>query len=144
MNSRSRLLMILHGAAVILLGLAAGIPYALVVTGSLAGEERAWRMAHAEGLQNGMLMLAVAGIGGRLVLDEKRSSSLAWSLIAASYGNVIASILGAATGNRGLEAVAPLANLVVFSLFVVAMGGVLTGLLLVVAGAREAMKKGLP
>lgn len=144
MNTRSRLRMILHGAAVILLGLAAGIPYALVVTGSLAGEERAWRMAHAEGVQNGMLMLAVAGIGGRLVLDDRRSAILAWSLIAASYGNVIASIVGAATGNRGLEAAAPLANVVVFSLFVVAMGGVLTGLALVVAGARAAMKKGLP
>ena len=144
MNPRSRLQMILHGAAVILLGLAAGIPYALVVTGSLAGEERAWRMAHAEGLQNGMLLLAIAGVGGRLVLDDRRSAILAWSLIAAGYGNVLASVLGAVTGNRVLEAAAPAANAVVFALFVVAMGGVLTGLVLLVAGARAAMKKGLP
>jgi len=136
--------MILHGAAVILLGLAAGIPYALVVTGSLAGEERAWRMAHAEGIQNGLLMLAVAGIGGRLVLDDRRSAVLAWSLIASGYGNVIAAAIGAATGNRGLEAAAPTANIVVFALFVVAMGGVLTALALVISGAKAAMKKGLP
>ena len=144
MNSRSRLQMVLHGGVVFFLGLAAGIPYALVVTGSLAGEERAWKMAHAEGVQNGLLLLAVAGAGGLLSLDERRSSLLAWSLVVASYGNVIASILGAATGNRGLEAAAPAANLVVFALFVVAMGGVITGMGLVIAGAIAAMKKGLP
>lgn len=144
MNSRSRLQMVLHGAAVFFLGLAAGVPYAMVVTGSLAGEERAWKMAHAEGVQNGLLLLAVAGAGGLLSLDDRRSSLLAWSLIVASYGNVIASILGAATGNRGLEAVAPGANVAVFSLFVVAMGGVITGMGLVVSGALAAMKKGLP
>lgn len=141
MTPRSRLQMVLHGAAVILLGLAAGIPYALVVTGSLAGEERAWRMAHAEGIQNGLMMLAVAGIGGRLVLDERRSGLLAWSMIVAGYGNVVASGIGAATGHRGLEAAAPVANMVVFALFVVAMAGVLTGLALVVAGARAALQR---
>lgn len=144
MNERQRLQLALHGALVILLGLAAGFPYALVVTGQLAGDERAWRMAHAEGVQNGMMMLAVAGAGGLLRLDRRRSRLCAWALVVASYGNVIASIVGAATGQRGLQAAAPLANIVVFALFVVAMGGVLTGLALVVAGARDAMKEGPP
>lgn len=140
MDSRHRLQMALHGALVILLGLLAGIPYALVVTGAMGGEERAWRMAHAEGIQNGMMMLAVAGIAGRLSLDARRSSLCAWSLIVASYGNVIASIVGASTGNRGLALAMPLANVVVYALFVVAIFGVLTGLGLVVQGARAALR----
>ncbi len=140
MNLRSRLQMALHGAGVILLGLLAGIPYALVVTGAMGGEERAWRMAHAEGIQNGLLLLAVAGIAGKLSLDERRATLCAWSLIVAAYGNVVASVIGAATGNRGLELSPPAANLVVYALFVVAVAGVLTGLVLVMIGARAASR----
>lgn len=139
MNASDRLQMALHGAGVLLLGLFAGIPYALVVTGAMAGEERAWRMAHAEGIQNGMLVLAVAGIGGLLALDERKSRLCAWSLIVAAYGNVVASVVGAASGNRGLAPAPPLANVVVYSLFLVAIVGVLTGLVLVVRGARAAL-----
>jgi hypothetical protein len=37
--------MIFHGAVVILLGLAAGFPFALVITQSLEGSVRAWRIS---------------------------------------------------------------------------------------------------
>jgi len=140
MSPRHRLQMILHGTGVLLLGLLAGIPYALVVTGQMAGEERAWRMAHAEGIQNGMLVLAVAGAGGLLALSERGSRLCAWSLIAAAYGNVVASVIGASTGNRGLALAPPLANVVVYSLFIVAIVGVLTGLVIVARGARSALR----
>ena len=141
MDKRLRLLVAMHGAIVIVLGLLAGFPYAMVVTGAMGGEERAWRMAHAEGIQNGMLMLAVSGIAGSLVLDERRARLCAWSFLAAGYGNVLASVLGAATGNRGLDFALPLANLAVFSLFTVAIFGVLTGLGLVIVGARAGMRE---
>ena len=97
-------------------------------------------MAHAEGIQNGLLILAVAGIGRYLVIDERRSSICAWSLIVAGYGNVIASVLGAATGNRGLALAAPAANVLVYTLFVIAIFGVLTGLALVVRGAAAVLR----
>ena len=140
MNQRSRIQLALHGAIVILAGLCAGIPYALVVTGAMAGEERAWRMAHGEGIQNGLVMLAVSGIGGSLVLDERRSAWCAWSLAVAGYGNVIAAIFGAATGNRGLAFTAPLANVIVYLLFVIAIVAVYAGLGLVVSGALRALR----
>jgi hypothetical protein len=140
MNDRDRLGMALHGTVVILLGLLAGFPYALVVTGAMGGEERAWKMAHGEGIQNGLVILAVAGIGGRLALDERRSALCASALIAAGYGNVIASMIGAFSGNRGLAFALPVANLVVYFLFIVAIVGVLAGLGLVVSGARAAMR----
>jgi len=139
MPARHRLQMALHGTVVILLGLLAGFPYAFVVTGAMQGEERAWRMAHSEGLQNGMLLLAVSGVAGLLVLDERRSRICAWSLIVAAYGNVIASVIGASTGTRGLELALPAANVVVYVLFVVAILGVLASLLLVAIGARNAL-----
>jgi len=134
--------MALHGVAVIVLGLLAGFPYTFVVTGAMAGDERAWKMAHEEGIQNGLLILAIAGVGGRLVLDRRRSSLCAWSLILAGYGNVIASVVGAATGNRGLAFLPPVANLVVYLLFVLAVVGVVVGLVLVAQGARAALRSG--
>lgn len=140
MNARNRLQMALHGTVVILLGLVAGIPYALVVTGAMVGEERAWRMAHAEGIQNGLLVLAVAGVGGLLTLDDRKSKLCAWSLIVAAYANVIASVVGAASGNRGLAPAPPLANVIVYALFVVAIVGVLTGLVIAARRARAALR----
>ena len=80
MNKNTRLTMALHGIGSMLLGLLAGIPYALVLTHQLAGEERAWRMAHAEGIQNGLLLLALAGIAGEITIDERRATLCAGCL----------------------------------------------------------------
>src|SRR5262245_55437012 len=121
MNTKHRLQMAFHGIAVILLGLVAGFPYAFVVTGQMAGEERAWRMAHSEGIQNGTMVLAIAGVAGLLSLDERKSHLCAWAFIIAAYGNVIASVIGASTGTRGLELAMPVANVIVYFLFIVAV-----------------------
>ena len=132
--------MTFHGAIVILLGLLAGFPYALVVTGDLAGSERAWRMAHLEGVLNGLLLLAVAGVGDRLTLGAGAQRWLAWSLVVTAYGNVVAATLAAATGNRGLTPAGPLANLAVYVLFMVAVGAVALGLVLVAVGSRRPIR----
>ena len=41
MNGRLRARMVFHGAVVVMLGLLAGFPHAFVLTGQIAGEERA-------------------------------------------------------------------------------------------------------
>jgi len=128
--------LIFHGSIVILLGLLAGIPYALVVLGSMQGEIRAWRMAHLEGVLNGLVCLGAAGVFAHLTLDAKKQSILTWALIAMAYANVFASIIGASTGNRGLEFAAPAANIVVFLLFTIAIVGVFVGVGLLAYGAR--------
>lgn len=139
---RARL--IYNGAIVILLGLLAGFPYALVVTGQMAGEERAWRMAHMEGLLNGMLALLAAGVWDAIVLSAGQRRWLALSLIVAAYGNVIASILGASFGVRGLALGGPLVNSVVYLLFVIAIVGVLAGVVLLVRGGARAIRGDAP
>ena len=62
MDPRLRARLVFHGAVVVMLGLLAGFPHAFVLTGQIAGEERAWRMAHLEGLLNGMLVLLAAAV----------------------------------------------------------------------------------
>jgi len=144
METTDRSTLVFHGIAVIFLGLLAGFPFVLVVTGDLAGEVRAWRMAHLEGVLNGMLMIAVAAAGGAIRLSRGRSRAVVWCLCAAGYGNVLASVIGASTGVRGLEPVGPVANLVTYGLFLVAVVGVLAGLALAAQGALRARRLGSP
>lgn len=137
MEMRWRARMVLHGALVVVIGLLAGLPYAFVLTGAWAGEERAWRMAHLEGVLNGLLVLAVAAAGDALVLSARAQAVLAISLIGMAYANVLASILGASFGVRGLSASGPPANVAVYLLFWLAIVGVFVGLGCAVGGARR-------
>jgi predicted Abi (CAAX) family protease len=97
-------------------------------------------MAHLEGLLNGMLMMLAAAVADSLVLSPSRQSWLVWSLVAAGYGNVIASVLGASFGVRGLALAGPPANVVMNLLFWIAIGGILAGVGLLIAGARAAVR----
>lgn len=134
--------MIFHGAVVILLGLLAGFPYALVVTGSLGGSERAWRMAHLEGVLNGLLVIVVAAVWDRLALDGWKRDVLAWSLVLIAYGNVVASVIGATFAVRGLEPGGSPSNTLVYLLFMMAVVGIVVGIGLVAEGAWKRRRSG--
>ena len=134
--------MIFHGAVVVLLGLLAGFPYALVVTGTLASSERAWRMAHLEGVLNGLLVIAIAAVWDRLALAGRKRDVLVWSLVLMAYGNVVASAIGATFAVRGLEPGGPLSNTFVYGLFMAAVVGVVVGLGLVAEGAWKRRREG--
>jgi hypothetical protein len=129
--------MLYHGAAVIWVGLLIGFPFGLVAMGRLEGDVRAWRMAHLEGVLNGLLTIAAGAALKHLSLDERRVPLYAWSFIVAAWGNVIASLLAALARQRGLELALPWSNVVVFALFVIAVLGVLVGLYLMMRGAQE-------
>jgi hypothetical protein len=127
-----------HGAVAILLGLFAGFPFAFVILGQMAGDLRAWRMAHLEGVLNGLLLWAAAGIGGVLRLGDGAQRTLVWTLVVTAYGNSIAAILGATAGQRGLEPGGTLANMTVYALFMVALVSVFVAVATVAVGARRA------
>jgi len=129
--------MFFHGAAVIWVGLLAGLPFGLVVMGRMEGEVRAWHMAHLEGVLNGLLTFGAAAALKHLSLDEQRLWLYAWSFILAAWGNVVASILAALVHQRGLELAPPMTNIMVFTLFVIAVVAVLVGLYLMMRGAQE-------
>jgi hypothetical protein len=125
-----------HGAIVILLGMLAGFPYAFVILGTMESDLRAWRMAHLEGVLNGLLCFGASGVFRRLSLTAGQQRLMTWSFIVMAYGNVIASIVGASTGQRGLEFAGPPANMIVFVMFTIAIIGVFVGLGLIAYGAR--------
>ncbi len=137
MEHRLRMKMVFHGAMVVLLGLLAGFPYALVVTGDLQGSERAWRMAHLEGVLNGLVLLAVAGVADGIVLSGGQARLLAGALAVTGYANVVAAILGASFSVRGLAPGGSIVNTLVYALFMVGVVAVFLGTGLVALGARR-------
>jgi len=136
MNDATQRRLAFHGATVILLGLLAGFPYAMVVSGDLEGTERAWRMAHMEGVTNGLLIFGVAALLPVLRLGDAGRRALTGCLLFTAYANTVASIIGASTQNRGLAFGGSLANTVVFLLFTFAVVTIFATVGLVIQGAR--------
>jgi hypothetical protein len=135
--------LVAHGVIVIVLGLLAGFPFAFVITGGLQGDLRAWRMAHMEGVLNGLMMIALGAAGGLVALGPAEGRWLWAGLLVAGYGNIIASVIGATYGVRGLAFEPPVSNIVVFLLFTAAIVGVFVSLWLACAGAfRRAAARG--
>lgn len=155
MTDRQQSLLVAHGGIVFLLGMAAGFPLAFEILGrvelwplpgsldlQMPGDTRGWRMAHMEGVLNGLLLVAVGACGAKLRLSLRAASWATAGLLVTAWGNIVASWIAPLTGTRGLSFSGASWNSVVFLLFMLAIVGVVVAMLLVVrgalAGAREA------
>ena len=150
MTERLQGQLIAHGALVYIVGLLAGFPFAFVILGKIVlwpipgavewtmpGDVRGWRMAHLEGILNGLTLFAVAAVLPRLRLSARALGVVAWSLIVTAWANVVASVIGPIFGGRGLEFGGGVSNSVMYVLFVVAIATVLLAMTLVYRGARR-------
>lgn len=139
-------ILIFHGALVFLVGMASGFPYAFAVLASLAEEVpahnaeavRGWRMAHLEGVLNGLLLIAVAGAGRAIKLSDILQRVLAYGLIVTAWGNMIASVVGPIFRVRGLEPGQSGPNMLMYVLFMVAVLTVIVSMVLIAKGAWAA------
>jgi len=137
MTDRQRALLVANGAVVFVVGMIAGFPFALVVLGTPVGpgDVRGWRMAHLEGILNGLLLVAIAAAGGHLRLGPRAQGVLFWSLVVTAWGNEIASVIGPLLGGRGLEFGGGVTNSVMYVLFMIAVVTVLVAMAVVLWGA---------
>ena len=154
MSDRLQSTLIAHGALVFLVGMVAGFPFAFVLLQKVAlwplpalewippGDVRAWRMAHLEGILNGLTLIGVAAAGRRIVLGARAQAWVAWGLIVTAWGNIVASVIGPIFGVRGLELGDGLANSLMYLLFVVAIVAVMVAMSLVARGAFAAARDG--
>ena len=139
MNKNMQMLPAGHGALVFLAGMLAGFPFASVPVPSLdpgaapswPGDVRAGRMAHMEGALNGMLMIAVAGAMAHAAMGATMARVIVWGLIVTGWGNIIASVVSAMTGGRGLGFTGADWNTVTFTLFMAAILGVIAAMIAV-------------
>ena len=142
MTQRAAATLAFNGLVVLLLGLLAGAPYgAAIVEGWGAEAERAWKLAHMEGVQNGILVLALAAGPAWLSLGSAAERAVVWGAIAAAYGNTIGGILGAVVGQRGLAPEGPLANWAVFVAFMFGMWGFLIAVPAAASGAWNRLRQ---
>jgi hypothetical protein len=93
--------MVGHGAAVMLIGMSAGIGLLVSLLGgielipgsiielAIPGGAEAWARAHIGGMLNGMLVMLVAVLAGALGLADAVSRRLAWMLIGTGYANTL-------------------------------------------------------
>ena len=116
-SERGRLILIINGALVALIGLLSGFGFVFEILNSISvwpvsfemssdfpGSERGWRVAHVAGVMNG-LMLMIAG----LVLVPIGASLLAqrwivWGLVYTGWGNTLFFHFANFSNNRGLSA----------------------------------------
>lgn len=147
MDNRFQRTMIGHGALVFLVGLLAGFPFILLLTGNfplgdilsfdvnVPGDVRGWRMAHMEGILNGMIVMLAATFLPVLGMAEKTQKIVGWALIITAWGNAIASVIAPLFGARGLYLGGSPANIIVHLLFMVAIIAVILAMVMIAKAA---------
>lgn len=141
MTARAARLLAFNGLLVLLVGLLAGGPYGAAIVQGWGDEAvRAWKLAHGEGIQNGILALALAGSARWIALGARGEGVVVWGTVLAAWGNAIGAVLGAVLGYRGLAPQGPLGNWLVFVAFMFGMWGVLIAVPVAAAGAWRQMR----
>ena len=134
-----------NGLLVLLLGLLAGAPYGAALVNGWGDEAvRAWKLAHGEGVLNGLMLLALAGCAQWLALGPTGERVVVWGAVLAAWGNGIGAVLGALTGQRGLAPQGPAANWLVFIAFMFGMWGVLIAVPVAASGAWRRRREAAP
>lgn len=151
MTDRMHTLLVANGCVVFLLGLAAGFPFAMEILQRFdlaplpaiavdpPGDMRGWRMAHMEGILNGMVLFAAAAIAPLVKFSARGAAVAFWGFLVTAWGNTIASIIGPMTETRGL-AFGGFWNSIVYVLFVLAIFAIFTALIATLHAALKSLK----
>ncbi len=138
MDFSNPLWLVLHGSITLVVTLSCGFLYGKYIDTTESEKERAWKLVHVAGSLGGMVLLLVAGIEDQLLVSATFIAGLNGSLLVSNYAFLVAMILAAVSGNRGLGPGGPAANRAVRLLYTVAVAtALLTGVLLVAGSARS-------
>lgn len=129
----------LNAVLVVLVGMfAGGLPLVLVVAHDVyhqgaapSGDYRGWLMAHLEGLLNGLLMIALAGVTRLKPLSAAAEAWLVPALLIAGWGNALAAVAAPLLNVRGMILTADPANDAVALGFTAALAGSIIALAIV-------------
>jgi hypothetical protein len=131
----------LHGAAVLTIGILAGLfVYRAILT---KGSPDAWHVVHAGGTARGLMLMALAALIRLPALPFWKLSAMAWMLIFFAWASMLAMILRAVTGERGLGFKGSATNRLVFALYAAGAVAVFPGCILLVHGLFDALRAAL-
>jgi hydroxylaminobenzene mutase len=111
----------LHGLIVLLIGLLAGIGFSYAATTAPVGSDlyKNWHFAHMEGLFNGVVVLAIAGIWPAIAAEKRAVRLGKWLLVLGAYANAIGPWITALfIGHRVIQPHTPMENLVVYGFYI--------------------------
>ena len=140
MTHNERGLIILHGAAEVLLGLLCGL--AAVAEELARAQPQTWRAAHAALLLAGVWLLATGAVFPLLVLPPRQKSALCWSLLVTAYAFTTAVLIQGITGVRALSPNGTLLTSIAYRANIVTVGSGMLAALLTLLGAGAALKGG--
>ncbi len=158
MRERHRSLLVLNGIGLLISAALSGWlhffqllgeidlwPFVRHVEFTVPGEDRAWVMAHLEGITNGLLLIAIALASPFLRLSQRQFGTLFWSTLAFGWLFTLPAIANAWFGTRGLALGGgpwgpSLANDIIFLLGWPAMVGVHVAFALLVWGAWQHLR----
>ncbi len=128
-------LLLVNGSLVLAAGVVCGAPYYLSIVFEWSAEKlRAWRVAHATLIADGLLLLVAGALLPSLALPARLASVLGWSFAVSAWSFVFALAGGAWAGVRGLSP-APLGLATLFFVgHAVGAAGSFVGVALLVAG----------
>jgi hypothetical protein len=139
---RIQVKVLLHGLVIILVGFLCGVPYGRAITrGWGEAAVRGWGVAHVSLVIGGLWLMMVAAVSDLLVLGPRGSKVLLYSVVTSGYGFMLALVVGASSGVRGLEATGSAVNLLVFATNTVASVAALVWVGVTITGALRALRQ---
>lgn len=147
LTPRVRSLLALNGLLGILAGLLGGMVFVFSILGFLElfpvlpridttvpGSEAAWRAVHTGSILNGVMLIAIAAIGGLVRLGPRGQRVLVWSAGITVWGNVIGYFTAAIGEGRGLQFGIGFANTLAYFAFLIAAVAVFGAVGLAITG----------
>jgi len=127
----------LHGVLVLTVSIIAGLfLYWKILKNK---NEAAWHLVHAGGTVRGVMLIALAAIIQLPVLSFVQLSSAVWLLIFFTWTSMLAMIIAAVSGERGLRCSGSVANKLVYVLYALGTIAVFPACFLLIFGLYNAL-----
>jgi len=141
-SERRQIQMLFHGAIVLFIGLLFGLPFGVGLSAGWGEESvQAWRVAHVGMVAVGLLLIAIGAALRHLVLGQRQTSWLVWSLVASAYAFTLAVLIRGIAGVKGFQPTGPILNWAAFVSNMVGILGCLMGVALTIRGAYAALRR---
>lgn len=99
----------------------------------------AWHLVHAGGTVRGVLLIALAAIIPLLALPLSQVSFLVWLMIISIWASMLAMVIAAISGDRGLSLGGSLTNKLVYLFYAIHIVTILPAFILLIYGLLNAL-----